>query len=330
MKDNSLREIEKIILKIFSLILAIGLWIFISYTLNPEITKTFSNVDIKYTMPEDDSIVILNEYPKTCDIDLKGKRNDIIALSKNDIKLNVDLRYVTTMDKDFKLEVKYPLKKNISLVGQEYEFVSLELDDYISKEIPVDYLIEDLTKTDEESLQFKISPEVISVNGAKSEIAKIKNFNLKYKKADLFRDKSEDISKLVLSLTPTIELVDPEKDSLDRKFVDYNAEQVALECYFLSRKKVDLVYDDDYFMSDYLEVLSHSLSLNKIEVVGPPEVLKSIEHVKCRPIIDEEITSSGDYKFLVEIDLPIDTKNLSKQDIYLSINVGGKLDESEL
>ncbi len=330
MKNNSLRKIEKIVLKVLSLIIAIGLWIFISYTLNPEITKNFNNVDIKYIMPEDNSIVILNEHPLTCDIELKGKRNDIIAMSKDDIKLDVDLRYVTTRNKNFKLEVKYPVKKNLSLVKQEYETINLELDDYVNKMVPVNYVIDDLSKEDEKLLAFKIYPKNIKVSGAKSEVDKIKSFYLKFSIDDILKKKDDNTSKIDITNVPNIELFKPESTSLNKEFIKYGDDKVTLECLFLISKKVNLICDKNYLDSDYLEIASQSLSSEQIEIVGASTVLNSIDEIKCQPILDQEVSSAGAYKFLVDIELPSDVKVLSKQDVYLDVTVKDKLDESEL
>ncbi len=329
MKDNSLRKIEKIILKVLSLIIAIGLWIFISYTLNPEISKVFSNIDIEYIMPSDNSIVILNDYPETCDVTLKGKRNDIIALSKDDIKLDVDLRYVTTMDKDFKLEVKFPVKKNLTLLNQEFDVVNLELDDNAIKAVPVNFAVADLSEVEQEKIKFKMNPDYIMVSGAKSELDKIKEFCLKLNREDIL-DKKDEVSRKDISHKPQLELHNPETDSLNREFVKYDVEQVTLECEFLKQKTVDLVCAKEYFNSDYLEIASQKLSLDAVEIRGRLDDINSIEEIKCQPIIDQEIFEAGEYKFLVKLELPSDIKLLSDQDIYLKVKVKESLAESEL
>ncbi len=133
MQNNSHSNAEKIFFKILSLILAIALWLIILHEINPEMIEEYKGVEINYEFGENKCLVILDYYPKKMDINIKGKRNDIIYLKEKNINSYVDLTDASVGNNDYNIIVSMPEQEKFEIVKQEIASINLNIDKYIVK-----------------------------------------------------------------------------------------------------------------------------------------------------------------------------------------------------
>lgn len=77
-KRKSQKDKKKYITMIFSVIIAVGLWIFVIGNENPTIKMTYSNIPIEYlnedSLEEDGLVVAASQAPAVVKVTLQGKR----------------------------------------------------------------------------------------------------------------------------------------------------------------------------------------------------------------------------------------------------------------
>ncbi len=328
MKNNSLSKIENIFIKILSLFIAIALWLFISYTINPDTTIKFRNLDISYILPNDGSVLILGDYPKELDVELYGKRNDLISLSKNDIKVEVDLRYSVPKDSEFKLSVKLPDDDKYTIVNQEFDTVELKLDEYLVKNFQIESDISDVNLKDDYYLKVRTSPISVSVQGAKSEIDKISRLYVEYDAKEFKEMNKEDewhnISDFRVQRPLKIEY---EKEPNREISLDLSQDKVSLICELMQEKNVNLVQKKVDLKVDYFEVVSQTITKPDVKIRGLAKDLEDLEKVVATAQIDDEIIESGKYTFPVKLSLPKNVELLDKKDIFIEIEIKEKSSE---
>ncbi len=324
MQDNSLSNLGKIILKILSLIVAIALWLFISYTLNPEMIREFSAVEIEYKMPNSHDMVILGDYTKSTNIRISGKRNDLIALSKDDVKANVDLKYANSKDEVFRVNVELPSKKKFNLVSIGQTSVKLNLDDLISKDFEVEIRLLEENNDKNRWLECKAVPPSIQIKGPRSEIDKIKGVYVEYNAHDVL-NAEENSDKLVknleISTAPIVELKDVDGEALNEELIEYNHENATLLCDVMEKTTVKLVFNKVHLGSDHLKIASQKISTDTINILGFSKDLVNVDRIYCTPVIPSEIDKAGMYRLQVKFDLSESLRILNSKDVYLDVEV---------
>lgn len=166
-KKSSLRYI------ILSVIIAVAIWSLISYTNNPEITKTFHVTKVSFDdegeLKKNGYVVINKESIPELSVKVSGQRGDLIQAIDN-IRVNVDLSDITAAgDYDLTGTVQMPNSK-ISLEKQNFSTIPVTIDEYISKEIPLEVRI---VGTGEIMFESEPVHNTIIVKGAKSELTGI-------------------------------------------------------------------------------------------------------------------------------------------------------------
>ncbi len=80
--------------KIFSVIFAILFWAFVMDQENPEITKWISNVLVELQNQElllDEGLIIMGAEKRFVDVEVKGRRSDVMSINSNDIRVTANL-----------------------------------------------------------------------------------------------------------------------------------------------------------------------------------------------------------------------------------------------
>ncbi len=127
MQNNSRNNVEKLIFKILSVIIAIALWLIILYEINPEITKKYNDVSITYEFAQNNGLSLVEPYPREMDIVVKGHRNDILYLKKDDIIIFVDLSDAISGRKEHKVNVQIGDDEKFKIESQDFKTLPLEI-----------------------------------------------------------------------------------------------------------------------------------------------------------------------------------------------------------
>lgn len=131
-----------IFLRAIAVVLAILCWIYIVFITNPEIEVKITGIPItlaNHQAIKNEGYIISNEITTTVDIKVKGTRRMLANLNEDSIIAYVDLTDCTDK-KTYELPVNIKLPyEDISLVSASVMKVPIAVDNYITKDFPVNY-----------------------------------------------------------------------------------------------------------------------------------------------------------------------------------------------
>ena len=157
-----------------SIILAIFIWSFVMIEVNPQTTKTFSDIEVQYlnrNALEGKGLVVYDTGITTVDIILEGNSNDLNALTPEDISVTVDLFGRTEGENSIPVNVQLPegvkaasvTPKNILVIVEKKVTRKKDVELSILGDIPNKYKLKSAT----------IAPTTIEVIGPESVVSKL-------------------------------------------------------------------------------------------------------------------------------------------------------------
>lgn len=130
--------------KIYSLLIAVFLWVFVIYDQNPDSTKIVRNIPITYSnldSLERSGYTVLKEDDLYADFKIKGKRVSLGNLSKNNIRASVTFSDFYEGEHNLSVDVKLP-QNDMSVSRRNPEIISVKVEKLITKELPVGIIYE--------------------------------------------------------------------------------------------------------------------------------------------------------------------------------------------
>ena len=132
---------NKIITILLSVILAMGLWVYVITVERPESENTFYNVPVVLEGEEvlkERGMMITAQTQKTVTLKLSGNRKELNQLKSSDIAAVIDLTRATEAgEKNTSYTVSLPGGADLEVVARQPETVGLTITEWATKEIPV-------------------------------------------------------------------------------------------------------------------------------------------------------------------------------------------------
>lgn len=98
---------------ILSLLIAIGLWMYVMGTVDPTVTTTVRNIPVEKVnekVLKDLGMKATLESPDTVDIVIKGARSNVNEAKKSDITATVDVSNCEYGENEAKIKIEFPDK----------------------------------------------------------------------------------------------------------------------------------------------------------------------------------------------------------------------------
>lgn len=164
-KKNRLRYM------ILSIIIAVVAWSVVTYTTDPDITKTFAGVRVELIgedeLKENGYVVVNQEDLPKLSVKMSGKRSDLIkAIDKTRILLDV-----SGIEEEGETEIEVAVKLTSSRISVERvssQFVPVMVEELVTKEIPI--RIEQTGDTEGRIIKSFAEKETVPIKGARSEL----------------------------------------------------------------------------------------------------------------------------------------------------------------
>lgn len=325
MKRESFTRFEKLFIKFMSLFIAITLWMLISYIMNPEFTKTFRNVEIEYLYPKSASLVLLNEHPTDLDIELRGKRNDIISLQKNDIKVYVDLRRADLGLQQVEVEVHTPSKKNFTVLSKEFGRVELDIDRTVNKSFYIN--LRKKPYADEDKwLNLRLKPEFVVISGPDSYVKRIQSLYVEadFEALEKTHQKSFDEHGVSLGTIKLPIKMETDSDESFAEEIDLESKEVTVDASIMRNKVLEIKYDAPKLKKDHLVIESQKLSHQSLKFQGLETEMEGLSEALCKVEALEEIAAPGTYKLRLKFRLPSSVQPIEETELYLILEVKEK------
>ncbi len=272
--DNSKKKDHKIILFIFSFLMAMGIWLYVMGMEDIDYEKTLNLVPVQIVgtqeLERNNNMSVISGYDNTVTVTLKGKRTDVDKYSANDIYAYVDVSKIDNSERQL-LQVNVDSLPDVAvtLVTPNDIVVYADVIDTVKVSVTVKaqytidggYYIDD-SKISKNIDEIRVTGPVSVLNTIKSAIAEI------------------NIGKVTGSLksSTTIYLVDENGSRIQNPYLRPDEDLVEITIPVFMRKSVALTYTyDAVAFADYELVVN--MDIDSIPVSGEALVMSSINDI---------------------------------------------------
>lgn len=269
---------NKLFLRIASVVIAVIIWITLSFTLYPTIHKMVSNIpltiDLAGTRAEREGLSVVTYDVKQVSATINGMRYEIGNYSNDDLYATVDASKVSKSG-EYKLDVRIQSKSDDDFTVENItpNKVSVKLDyiETVEKELSAD--APDVSAAEGFTLiEASPSPDTIEITGPKDKVEKITDVKVKYnKKLSLSESYSAESSEIVLYQNEKI---------IDGSDITLNPKNFTIDFSVYMKKTLPFVIDIQGTPSNFdKSVIGYSFSDKSIDILSPN---RSIENVTSK------------------------------------------------
>lgn len=285
---------NKTFLRIFSLVAAVLLWMYVMGEVDPTKTSVVSNITVSFmnsdVLAEEGLAPIENENMQIS-AKIKGKRSLVNDVKRNGISAYVDVS--SCKEGKNTVEVKINTPDGISVESMSDEYLTFEVEAIEEAEKPVSISFEGKSGS-KSKVPWVLSfmPETVTVSGASSLIDKVSEVRGTVSVADM----SEDHSSWEYA---TVTSVDEKGNAVAGVSVQDGS--VTAEVRILTVKTVTLEVSAEN-MEDGYEADSISAD-SQIKIVAPAEVLDYVDSIKGTADMTG-VSDTETHKIKLNFDLP--------------------------
>lgn len=304
---------EKLIAVLLSLVVAFGLWVYVITVVNPEYEKTYYNIPVVLKNKDiltERGLMVSGDLP-TVTLVLRGDRATLNGLNENNINVVADLvNIVKPGDYQLTYSVSYPSQNNtVSIQSGSTDFIELKVENLMKKQIPVVINYNGTTApngfiADTENIY--LDHTVIDVSGPESVVSQIQ-------KAEIRVNLTNMTNTLIAEYGYTF--VDAEGRPVDSEGLTTNTGKINLMLKIFRRKEINLGVNINYGGGITATNSSYTMSVQKLWVSGTEAQLAALESMLVgNTLIVGEIDFAEMKElqnvFTFDIDLP-DVNNIS-------------------
>ena len=305
---------RKLIYGLLSVLIAIGLWLYVVTVVNPEWEDTFTNIPVILENEEillDRGLMLASDEDPKVTLRLSGNRTDMIKLNNSNITIRADLsRIYSAGEQTLSYSIVYPgdVPNNaFEIISQTPQQITLSVVERKSKDVDVQVVFNGAVP--EQYIAFKdkatLDYEKITITGPADVVDSIVTAKVE---VDL-QNQTEMISQLYNYV-----LCDAEGNAVETDWIKANTQQVLYTLRIQKWKDVSLrvdVLDGGGLKKDDCQITQ---SLGTIRVSGSEKQLADLE--------DELLLGTIDLSQILEnqvieysITLPEGVTNLSETDV---------------
>ena len=128
--------------KLLALAAAIILWFVVMSIINPDLEVSFSDVKVTFNGKTDlynnKGYTILSDMDMTMDVTLRGKRNDVLELNRDDIELICDVSQITGDGENrIMCTVNTPKGDSVTVVNRTELIALVRVDEIVEREVSI-------------------------------------------------------------------------------------------------------------------------------------------------------------------------------------------------
>ncbi|MBP1919061.1 CdaR family protein [Youngiibacter multivorans] len=288
-KENDL------LIKIVSLIMSFGLWIYLTNVENPTKTVRINNVGVRLVNTEslaDQSLVLVPGQTLTVNLSITGPASTVYRALPTDFRVEVDMSGYDIMKGINELPVDITLyPQNVDITKSRNLKATVRLDELVEKEVPV--ISEYTVKTAEGyfAAPSSVTPTTAKIKGPSEYVEKVVKL--------IIQGTSEGLSK---DLDVSVDVVPVDEGGSVVQHVEAEPGEVQFSARVYRTKSVVINPVTTGTMSDGLSLMSLTPVKQSITIAGPEDLLGIITRIDTEKINLRGITASG--SFLVPISVP--------------------------
>ena len=280
-----MRQNQKKIDIVISVIGAILLWIYVINIVNPTVTTVVRDVPINIggaaTLVERGRALAGNETYST-DVTISGPRNEVNKVTAEDISLVADVSYLSTGRQA--VEVRADLPSHISLESLAESTIEVLIEEYVTAPKPVDIILSGAESGEEIRIE-NISLSQVDVSGAASAVAKVAALRANGDVSDAGLDTPK---VLTLAITP----VDDSGKAMDSVRIAQDTVGITAIVYQTKDVPLKVTFTGDAWTG---AIVSETQVPSSVTIKGPATVLSQISEIESAPIDMEGIYETTTY-----------------------------------
>lgn len=292
---------NKIVNIIFSILVAIGLWIYVVGEVNPETTGKFQDVPIRFinaSVLAEEDLALTDPGSPAVTVVISGNRADMKGLTESEIDITADLAGLDKGENQIELIVSLPNDMKLQSISSSKIKVTIE--SLVTAEKPIQIKYQGSIPDGKEPGAISILPPTVKVSGALSSIEKVQ-----YVEAVV---SVEDIKPITQELEAGLIPVD--KDGVPISYLFLSQEQVKIDVAMLDLKNVPLNVDVTGSVPNGY-ILDSKTKPETITIKGTSDEVSKIVSVAGAPIDISGIKASVDVPIQLTLPAGIEVANAS-------------------
>lgn len=269
---------KRLLGKVLCALLALVLWVYVSYDKRPETSKVFANIPVTLSgieVLEGRNLTVLSNdmYVK---VKLSGSRNILSKVSKKDIKAIVNLSDITTVGEQNPIVTVVGIPDALSVEEKKIVSGKLLIDNLVKKNL--DLNIEVTGKMDDSVVEGEktVSPTQVTIRGPESTLADVTAWTT-----------SVDVSNINQSVTAyttgiVLKDIDGEVINTDMITLSETSATVTLKC--MGKKVVKVNAPEITGSREGYDITVEKIEPETVVVTGPIEEVRDLESVDVEAI----------------------------------------------
>jgi len=279
--------------KIFSLLLAITLWVIVIQTDNPERTVEYEDIPVQligsFSMTSNRGLVVSAGGNSVVDLRIRSSVTKHSEVSEDDVKVRVDLTGITEPG-TYELEYDVSLPDGVVIAHREPAKISVTIEEVIEKELEIKVNLEGKINDSLEITEAIVDPLTATVSGVRSVVEKAAYAEVTVKFSDLTDTYEADLDYVV---------TDADGKVVDETYLVRKDETIHTLIPVYMRKSVPLMLE----LTDAIGVTGKDAVVNikptNVEVIG------SVTDVSALEFISLGTVDLSDFELTYDATLPV-------------------------
>ena len=318
-RNSSIFDNTKVVF-VISLFIAIIAWFLMIFFVNPEKTKTISDVSIKlntnYTTVEKLELQAIEGLEQKVDVRIYGNRSVVDTVTSSDFTVYASLGEVTGPGEyELNLIGEKNSNKNFDIQVITPETVKIKFDRLASKTFTVEVDIEGLSvESGFVAEDYTVSPLEVMLTGPAEKIEAIS-------KCVVELSMSSPISSTASFKNQKIKLLDANGEEIDPEHITFDKSTANVTIPVLKTKRlpieVSFINVPSYFSQGIFE---YYLSNDEILIAGPAAIVDNYSSIQVGYVDLKNLTPSSAYSF--DINLPTGFVNIENiEEVAVAFNM---------
>lgn len=310
------QEKNNVTLKVFALLIAVVLWSYVMYEVNPEETRESKNINVTFTNEhtlERQNLVVMEPEEVTISVKVTGKRSDMINFSFQSVKASVDLSGYTEGQRKVPIKVELDQSSKIKISSFEPKEVLFTFDKLITRERPVTIKTEGQLESGYIIGDLESKSQTILLKGPRSWINEV---------SEIVATVNLNGRKDSGNITAPIKLLDDQGN--DVRGIEKEPSSIDIAVPILRTRKLPIELRIKNGLEENYEITGVSINPSSIGVKGSKEILELTTIYTEAVDINDLIEG---IEILVDLDLPEGAELLDPSQ---KIRVSLKIEESSL
>lgn len=286
-KNKNKNKNKTLIPKIISLLLSLGLWMYISNVENPVRSYEVKNIPVELVNLDsisNSNFAISDNQKFTVDLKLEGPSTDVVKAKPEDFKIIADMSTYALKVGENTIPVQivsYP--ENISIKNNGFLGIKVNLEELVTKDFTIQSKVKLTYKDNIYEINKKISPNKVTVRGASSTIEKINSAVITGEEKAI----SDNFEK-----NYDIKLIDSNGDEVTGVSPNINSAKLSVEV--SNGKSVPINLKTTGTPKEGLELKGYELSSNYVNIVGSSDTLSNIQSIDTEVVDISKLDASSE------------------------------------